>query len=94
MSPAAADSGCEGSSEETISAISRDSRLDRAKVPRNARVAKRVLSFDDLVGASDKRLRKYQTKFLGGLEVDDQVEFCRLLDRKIGRLRPLRMRST
>jgi hypothetical protein len=45
--------------------------------------------FDDLVGAGDKRPRKCQTKFLGGPEVDDQVEFGRLLDRKIGRLRAL-----
>jgi len=51
--------------------------------------ASTILSFDDLVGAGEERPWKCQAEFLGGLEVDDQLEFCRLLHRKIGRWRAL-----
>src|ERR1700730_12777977 len=43
-------------------------------------------SFDDLVGALQNSLRDRQPKCLGGLEVDDQLEVCRPLHRKISRL--------
>src|SRR6516225_7440422 len=38
-------------------------------------------SFDDLVGAGEDRWRNRQAQRLGGLEVDDQLELRRLLDR-------------
>src|SRR3970040_2366706 len=41
---------------------------------------------DDLVGAKQQRLRNGQAQGLGGLEVDDELELGRLLDREIGRL--------
>ena len=42
--------------------------------------------FDQLVGAQEEGLRDRQPERLGGLEIDDQLELRRLLDRKIGRL--------
>src|SRR5205823_2493706 len=43
-------------------------------------------SFDHLVGAGEKGLRHRQAERLRGLNVDDQLELGRLLDRQIGRL--------
>src|SRR5258707_179480 len=43
-------------------------------------------SLDNLVGAHQHRLRHGEAKRLGGLEVDDQLEGRRLLDRQIGGL--------
>src|SRR6516162_1219483 len=43
-------------------------------------------SLDDLVGAGEDRGRHRQAQRLGGLEIDDQLEGRRLLDRKIGGL--------
>src|SRR5215208_2009692 len=40
-------------------------------------------SFDHLVGAQQKQLRDRQPDCLCGLEVDDHLEFCRLLDWQI-----------
>src|SRR4029077_3841163 len=44
---------------------------------------------DDLVGAGEDRLGDRQAERLGGLQVDDQLECGRLLDRQIGWLGPL-----
>jgi hypothetical protein len=40
--------------------------------------------FDHVIGASDKRRRHGDTECLGGLEVDDQLEFGRLHHRQVG----------
>ena len=44
---------------------------------------------DDLVGASEDRWRYRHAELLRGLDVDDQLECGRLLDRQISRLRAL-----
>src|SRR5437870_1260698 len=43
-------------------------------------------SFDDLVGELQDRLRHREAERLCGLEIDDQLESGRLLDRQIGGL--------
>jgi hypothetical protein len=45
-------------------------------------------SFDHRVGAQQERFRDCEAERLGGRQIDDQIEFCRLLDRDVGRLRP------
>src|SRR5262252_3073330 len=47
------------------------------------------LLFDDLVGVAEQRVWDGEAERLGGLEVDDELELCRLLDWQIGRLRTL-----
>jgi hypothetical protein len=41
-------------------------------------------SFDDLVGGGEQQGRDSQAERVGGLEIDDQLECRRLLDRQIG----------
>src|ERR1700730_6448518 len=41
-------------------------------------------SFDHLVGTQQERLGNGQTERLCGLDVDKQLEFCRLHDRQVG----------
>src|SRR6516225_2940972 len=43
-------------------------------------------SFDHLVGAADERQRDGQPERSRGLEIDDQLDFRRLLDRQVARL--------
>ena len=43
-------------------------------------------SFDDFVGRGDQRRRNGEAKGFGGLEVDDQFETRRLLDRQLAGL--------
>ena len=49
----------------------------------------RVSLFDHLVGGRLQRQRHGNAERLGGLEVDHELEFCRLLDGQIGWLRAL-----
>src|SRR6516225_5650064 len=42
-------------------------------------------SFDDLVGAGEQRRQHGEAKCLGGLQVNDQLEYRRLLHRKVAR---------
>src|SRR4051812_35885464 len=44
-------------------------------------------SLDYLVGADEQRLRHGQTERLGRFQVDDQLEFSRMLHRQISRFR-------
>ena len=53
----------------------------------NYRIAKG--SFDHLVGAELNRRRQVDADCLGGFEVDDQLEFCGLLNGEIGGFRPV-----
>ena len=46
----------------------------------------RRFTFDHLVGAAEQRERDGEAERLGGLEVDDQLDFRGLLDRQVGRL--------
>src|SRR5215472_372055 len=47
---------------------------------------RRLSRSDHLVGAEDKRLRKSNTECVCRLEIKNELEFRRLLHRKIGRL--------
>jgi hypothetical protein len=55
---------------------------DVANVP-NSEV---VPLFNHLVGTGEQRRRHVEAERLGGLEIDDQLEPSRLLDRQVGRL--------
>ena len=58
-----------------------------------ASLAGRLLSFDHLVGAGEQHRRDFEAKRLRHDQVNDEVE-GRLLDPKIGRLRPPQNLST
>lgn len=45
-----------------------------------------VLLFNNLVGAAEESEREVDTKRLGGLEANHELDLCRLLDWKISRL--------
>ena len=53
---------------------------------RRARIGAPHASFDDFVGAGEDRWRDREAERLGCVEVDDQLECRRLLDRQIGGL--------
>jgi hypothetical protein len=46
-------------------------------------------SLDHLIGGGQKRFRDGEAEGVCGLEIDQQLELCRLLYRQIGRLGPL-----
>src|SRR5215471_1382461 len=46
----------------------------------------RVGSLDDVIGSEQQRLRDGETDLLGRLEIDDELELRRLLDRNIAGL--------
>ena len=48
--------------------------------------------FDHFVGAGNERGRHAEPERLGGLEMNHEVEFSRLLDRKVTGFSPLRIR--
>jgi hypothetical protein len=48
-----------------------------------------VCSFNDVVCGGEEQLRHSEAERLGGLEIDDQLEGRRLLDRQIRGLRAL-----
>src|SRR5512145_130739 len=41
-------------------------------------------SFDHLIGAREQGGRHFETERLGGLQIDNKVELCWLLDRQVG----------
>jgi hypothetical protein len=47
---------------------------------------------DHLISGRQQRLRDGEAERLGGLEVDDELDFCGLLYRQVGCFSPLRMR--
>jgi len=80
-----------------VAAASRNTRFQAARygltwvglTPTDrASFAWRLPSFNHLVGAQQERLRDRQAKRLGGIQIDDEIEFGRLLDRDVAWLGP------
>src|SRR5215813_15656118 len=65
----------------------RPSPRSRRKICRRAMEEEGGASFDHLVGEGEQHRRNRQAERLGDLQIDDEIEFSRLLDRQIGRLR-------
>src|SRR6202521_1033026 len=71
----------------SIAALSMNPGIDAMGHVRTHASQQRVASFDHFVGA-DKNGRRYcEAKGLGGLEIDDELELCRLFNRQISWLR-------
>ena len=66
-------------SETPLCAISRHEQMH------NIRLQKPDL-LDHVLGAGKQRWRHFKAERLGGFEIDEQLDFCGLLDRQISRL--------
>jgi hypothetical protein len=64
-----------------------DMIVHAANVAMGQQATSRLL-FDHLVGEHEQVVRNSEAERIGGLEVDNEIEFGRLLDRDIARLCP------
>jgi hypothetical protein len=67
----------------------RQTELNEGAVVRRRRRGYAVVSFDYRVGAGEQIAWERKAERLGGLDVDDQLDFRNLLHRQIGRFFPL-----
>src|SRR5262249_50110247 len=62
-------------------------RLDlSALCQADSSTAAKISSFDNIISARKQCRRQFETERLGGLEVDEQLNFCGLLDGQIGQV--------
>src|SRR5262249_33399137 len=73
------------SSTRSLALLSQGSRLLILAEPHDEL---RGASFDHLVSAGEQRGRDFEAEYLGGSEVDNEIELGRLLHRQVVRLRP------
>ncbi len=61
-------------------------RVSGSEPPNSTQGSHSPALLDHLIGAGEDRWRHGEAEFFGGLEIDDQIECRRLLDRQISRL--------